>query len=129
MKLNLKKGLNAVIMVIATLGLATITIAIYAIIVQAFRNSQVSRYCTNSTTILNGTINCFKATNHSFTSANHELHTLAYNISNSGLGLFTGLTGQFSTIGQVSGVLVLFAVMALFGIGGYMAFQGMNKKP
>jgi len=99
MKINTKKGINAVIMVIATLGLATITIAIYAIIVQAFRNSQT----TNS---------------------------LAWNITNSGLGLFTGLTGQFSTIGQVSGVLVLFAVMALFGIGGYMAYQNMGgKKP
>ena len=106
MKINAKKGINAVIMVIATLGLATITIAIYAIIVQAFRNSQVTNTggCNATSVVKCG---------------------YAYNISNAGLGLFSGLTNQFSTIGQVSGVLVLFAVMALFGIGGYAAYQGM----
>jgi len=118
MKINAKKGINAVIMIIATLGLATITIAIYAIIVQAFRNSQggIALCGLNSTGGL---------ANPAYTHCG-----LAYNISNAGLGLFTGLTGQFSTIGQVSGVLVLFAVMALFGIGGYMAYQNMGgKKP
>lgn len=94
MKINMKKGVNAIITVIATLGLATISIAVYAIVVSAFRDSQVAG-------------------------------SLPYNITNDGLNLFSGLTSQFSTIGTVSGVLLLVAVMALFGIGGYMAYQGM----
>ena len=94
-KFNHKKGVNAVIMTIVTLGIATITIAVYAIVIGAFRDTQTSG-------------------------------TLPYNVTNAGLTLFSGLTSQFSTIGNISGVLLLVAVMALFGVGAYMGYQQVS---
>lgn len=56
------------------------------------------------------------------------VNSLPWNIANSGLALFSGVTTQFGTIGSVSGVLLLAAVVFGFGFGGYMLYQKATGK-
>ena len=53
---------------------------------------------------------------------------LAYNIANSGLNLFSGITSQFSTIGTLTGVLILAGVVLGAGIGGYALYNKASGK-
>ena len=86
------KGITQYIGIIMALGMSVIGLVVYALVIQAFRDSQAKS-------------------------------TLAYNIANSGLSLFSGVTGQFSTIGTIAGVLLLAAVVFAFGIGGYALYN------
>lgn len=50
-------------------------------------------------------------------------NSMAYNVTNAGLTLFSGVTSQFGTIGTISGVLLLAAIVMGFGMGGYMLYR------
>jgi len=52
--------------------------------------------------------------------------SLPYNITIAGLNLISGIVSQFQTIGTVTGVLLLAAVVAMFGFGGWYAYQKMQ---
>lgn len=52
--------------------------------------------------------------------------TLAWNITNAALNLFSGVVSQFTTIGTIIGVLLLAAVVFAFGYGGYMVYNKMR---
>ena len=48
----------------------------------------------------------------------------AYVILNDSLQLFSGLTGQFGTVGTIAGTLFLLVVLALVGFWGYGQVRG-----
>ena len=89
-------GVTQYIGIAIALGSSVVGLMLYAIIVQAVRNTQTAG-------------------------------TLAWNIANSGLALFTGVTSQFSTIGSLVGVLILAGVVFAAGFGGYQVYNKMKK--
>jgi hypothetical protein len=54
-----------------------------------------------------------------------ETTDVAYTILNDSLNLFSGLTGQFATVGTIAGTLFLLVVLALVGFWGYSRTKGM----
>ena len=53
-----------------------------------------------------------------------ENGSTAYTVLNQSLGLFTGLTSKFTTVGNIAGVLFLLVILGLVGFWGYTRIRG-----